>query len=165
MIEKFSLNDENEDPPRIRIGSDKIKDWVESAFLFYKSQRFSTSCVVRISIQGNPGIDAGGVRRDFYSRVYEKIATGYLGIFEGKPSSIRPAYTLSTLTSDTLKYLGIMVAHSILMDKIGFPFLSPSIYYYMANRLDTAITLIADNDVSDKTRYILKEVRMYLDQL
>ena len=27
-------------------------------------------------MQDNPSIDAGGVRRDFYSRVYEKLASG-----------------------------------------------------------------------------------------
>lgn len=158
MKEKTSMIEEIEDPPRIRINTDNTEDWVESAFSFYKSQRFLKSSGVRINVQDNPGIDAGGIRRDFYSRVYEKLATGYLGIFEGKRSRLRPAFTLSVLASDTLKHLGTMIAHSILMDNIGFPYLSPAAYYYMANKLDIAVTLITDDDVSDRTRYIIKEV-------
>ena len=158
MKESVLTANEDMDPPRIRIATHKIEDWVESAFSFYKGKKFNTDKSVRVTMQDNPSIDAGGVRRDFYSRVYEKLASGYLGIFEGKTYHLRPAFTLSVLTSDTLKHLGAMVGHSILMDKIGFPYISPSLYYYMADSVDTSITLVSDNDVSDKTRYIVKEV-------
>ena len=43
MREKLPVVGENEDPPRIWIKSDKIEDWVEAAFLFYKSQPFLKS--------------------------------------------------------------------------------------------------------------------------
>ena len=157
LMKEMGLNvNEIEDPPRIQIAIHKREDWVESAFSFYKSRKFDTASGVRIIMQDNPGIDAGGVRRDFYSRVYEKLASGHLGIFEGRSSHLRLAFTLCILTLDTLKHIGITTAHSILMDRIGFPYLSPSVYYYMADSVDTSITLISDHDVSDKTRYTAK---------
>lgn len=79
LMKEMRLNvNEIENPPRIRFATHKREDWVESAFSFYKSRKFDTANGVRIIMQDNPGIDAGGVRRDFYLRVYEKLASGHL---------------------------------------------------------------------------------------
>ena len=156
-----NLIDEVEDPPRILVEKAmSLDDWAESALVFYKSTRFVKSAEVRLSIKGDPGIDAGGIRRDFFSRVFEKFASGYLGIFEGRASRIRPSYAMTILASGTLKSVGTMIAHAMVIDEIPFPFLSPPLYYYMADQLDVAVTLIMDDDISNKIKYITKLVCM-----
>ena len=71
-----------------------------------------------------------------------------MGIFEGPPNRIRPLYKISTLNSGVLKTIGQIVAHSLQLDKLGFPYLSPPCYYYTAGKWDTAVTCITDDDAS-----------------
>lgn len=156
---KENLLNDVEDPPKIHVDkASSTEDWTESALTFYKSSRFNKSAEVMLSIKGDPGIDAGGIRRDFFSRIFQKFASGYLGIFEGPASRVRPAYAMAILASGTLKSVGTMVAHTMVMDGIGFPFISPVLYYYMADQLDFAVTMINSDDISDRVKYIIKEV-------
>ena len=57
-----------------------------------------------------------------------------MGIFEGPPNRIRLSYKMSTFNSGVLKTIGQMVAHSLLLDKLGFSYLSPPCYYYIAGK-------------------------------
>ena len=84
-----------------------------------------------------------------------------MGIFEGPPNRLRPSYKMSTLNSGVLKTIGQMIAHSLLLDKLGFPYLSPPCYYYMAGKWDTAVMYITDEDVSSRVHNVLLKVRMH----
>lgn len=114
--------------PRIRLDSDDEEiDWVEAALSFYKQDKFSSKAGVRISIRNQPAIDTGGVRRQFFSVVFEKLADPCLStrsVFEGPPSRLRPSFKASVLSSGLLKIIGVMIGHSFLLDGQGFPFLA-----------------------------------------
>ena len=138
--------------------SAKEKDWAIAAFSFYKSSRFSPQHTINIILGGQPAIDAGGVRRTFFSVVYENVILGYLDMFEGPSKRLRPTFKISVLNSGILKIFGQMIAHTLLMDGIGFPYLSPPCYYYMTGKWNTAITFITDEDVSSRVRHVLKQV-------
>ena len=44
------------------------------------------------------------------------------------------------------------------MDRSGFPFLSPPIFYYLVGKEDIAITLLEDVDVSEEALHVIKKV-------
>ena len=137
-------------------------DWPIAAFAFYKSHRFNPKNDVTIILGRQPAIDIGGVRRTFFSVVYEKVAAGYLNMFEGPCTRLRPVFRMSVLNSGILKIFGQMVSHSLVMDGVGFPYLSPACYYYMAGKWNVAITLLTDKDVCTRVEYVLKQVYIYI---
>ena len=56
-----------EESPRIRLESDDLdEDWLAAALAFYKHNKFDKHASLRITIRGQPGIDTGGVRRQFF---------------------------------------------------------------------------------------------------
>ena len=80
------------------------------------------------------------------------------GLFEGPPGRLRPTFKQSSVSSGMLHILGRMIGHSIIMDRQGFPFLSPPCYYYMCGYLDKALSLIQSDDVGDHINYVIEQV-------
>ena len=144
--------------PKIYVNN-TIEDNVSAALQFYKSPRLNIRKGIVIEMLAAPGIDVGGIRRDFFSRVYQKLSSGYMDFFEGDGSRVRPVYTVSSLSSGILKTIGTMIGHSIIMSNIGFP-LSRVMYYYMCGDLNTAIINLELDDASEKVSYYVKEVRV-----
>lgn len=57
------------------------------------SQLFDASCPLRITYQGQPAIDSGGVMRQFYSDLFEGLVEGKLMVlFEGENAHKEPSY-------------------------------------------------------------------------
>lgn len=154
-----------EESPRIRLEEeDDEQDWVDAALAFYKQAKFNKQAYVCISIRGQPGIDTGGIRRQFFSVVFSMLAqpSTSLSFFEGLPNRLRPAFKASTLSSGMLNTIGTMIAHSILLDGQGFPFIAYYCYYYMAGHYDHAITCITLEDVDTRVNNILSGVCLNL---
>ena len=150
-----------EESPRIRLDvDDNDLDWVEAALAFYKQAKFNKQAYVRVSIRGQPGIDTGGVRRQFFSVVFSKLAqpSASFSFFDGLPNRLRPAFRASTIASGMLTTIGTMVAHSILMDGQGFPFLADYCFYYIAGYYDQAIMCVTTEDVGTGVKKLLNEV-------
>ena len=95
---------------------DDDDDWMEAAFTFYKNKRFDKTAGVRISIRGQPAVDTGGIRRQFFSVVFRKLISESAGIFDGPSNRLRLAYKASMLTSGVLSTIGTMIGHSFLLD-------------------------------------------------
>ncbi len=108
-------------------------------------------------------MDTGGLRRQFFSIIFNKMANSFTmmsrNIFEGPPNRLRPAYKASLLSSGMLKNVGTMVAHSILMDGQGFPFLADYCYYYIAGCYDLSVTCITEEDIGVRVKTVINEVR------
>ena len=90
--------------------------------------------------------------------MYEKIIAGYLDIFEGPCTRLRPSFKLSVLNSGILKIFGQMINHTLIMDGMGFPYLSPPCYYYMAGEYNTAVTLTTNEDLRSRVHHVLQQV-------
>ena len=99
----------NYDSPSIHVPaatqSTEEFDWPIAAFAFYKSHRFNPKNDVSVILGRQPAIDIGGVRRTFFSVVYDKVAAGYLDMFEGPCTRLRPVFRMSVLNSGILKIL------------------------------------------------------------
>uniref|UniRef100_A0A1X7VYK5 Uncharacterized protein n=1 Tax=Amphimedon queenslandica TaxID=400682 RepID=A0A1X7VYK5_AMPQE len=76
---------------------------------------------------------------------------------------MRPAIKPSNIISGLLKNLGKSIAHHLLMDKCGFPFLSPPLFYYLIDKDDIAITLFEDVDVSVEIKSNCCEDKLVVD--
>ena len=110
-----------EESPKILLDADDDeKDWTEAAISFYKGTHFNPNGHVKICIRGQPAVDTGGVRRQFFAVVFDCIAHSF-GIFEGDSNYLRPAFRATSFSSGILTILGMMIGHSILLDGQGFP--------------------------------------------
>ena len=148
-----------EECPKIRLHEeDDDDDWMEAAFTFYKGRGFDKKAGVRISIRGQPAVDTGGIRRQFFSVVFTKLASESTGIFDGPPNRLRPAYKASMLTSGILSTIGTMIAHSFLLDGQGFPFMAEYCFYYIAGCHDLALSYVTIDDTSENVKRILSKV-------
>ena len=163
LLSTYQITVSTSESPRIRLeNDDEADDWVEAALSFYKQLRFNKHAGVRISIRDQPAIDLGGVRRQFFSVVFNTLinpSSSTRSIFEGPPNRLRPAQKGSLVSSGLLKNFGVMIAHSLLLDGQGFPFLADYCYYYIAGCEELAITCITSEDVGNNVKFIIDEVR------
>jgi hypothetical protein len=150
-----------EEGPKIRLEiDDTVDDWIDSAFSFYKGTKFLKNAPVRLVLLNQPAIDAGGISRQFFSEIYERLALGSHGLFEGEKDAVRPVFNMGLVP--VMKIFGIMIAHSLLIERIVFPYLSPSLYYYMLGHHDVAASLIKKEESSAKVQHVLNEVNCIL---
>ncbi len=67
------LNNRFFELPKIKTCLDFDDLWSDMVAL-YKGQKFSANTQVKITINGSPAIDAGGVRRHMYTKVFKDFA-------------------------------------------------------------------------------------------
>ena len=124
------------------------EDIINDALAFYKSPGFDPECPIRVYFSNQPAIDTGGVRRQFYSNLFTTIIESQsLKLFESPLNNLMFAYNQQALNTGIVKFLGKMVAHSILQNGPGFPCLSLAHYYYISTDdigKSTAYASIAD---------------------
>ena len=157
----YSHIDPTEECSRIRLDNDDdAEDWIQAALALYKQSKFNAHAGLQVSIRGQPGIDTGGVRRQFFSVVLTKLAQSSppFCFFDGDPNRLRPAFKATTLSSGMMTTIGTMIAHSIVLDGQGFPFLAEYCFYYIAGCVDHAITCIGTEDVGADVAHILNKV-------
>ncbi|XP_019857300.1 PREDICTED: uncharacterized protein LOC109585612 [Amphimedon queenslandica] len=148
-----------EESPKLTIERDTSPEEMAEVLLsFYKSGRFSTNACVRV-MDGTIVMDSGGVRRQLYSTAFSAIANGHMQIFDGPGNRIRPAIKPCNIASGILRNLGKAIAHYLIMDKCGFPFLSPPIYHYLVGENDIAVTLLEDIDVSGESLHVINKIK------
>ena len=109
--------------------------------------------------KNEPGMDAGGVRRQFFSDLLNEFAySDKLGLFEGPPIRLRPTYNPQAVITGLMRLLGRIIAHSIVLEGIGFCFLSPAFYWYLVSgqkadmeQLHPLISTTEDLDIGVQT--------------
>ena len=148
-----------EESPQLRISKNYTKtDLCEVLMGFYKSSRFVHNSCVRIRIQEENVLDSGGVHRQMFSDVFGAISEGHLQLFSSPVNRLTPIFKPSNIVSGLTRNFGKAVAHSLVMDQIGFPHLSPPIYYYLIGMEDVAITLLRDTDATGQAAHVLSRV-------
>ena len=107
-------------------------DLVGDAVAYYKSLNFDACRPLRISYQGQPAIDSGGVLRQFYSDLFEGLVGGKLMLlFEGDSNCKVPSYQPQAVLSGMFEMVGKMIAHSLAQGGPGFPCLALPCFYYL----------------------------------
>ena len=113
---------------------------------------------IRVCIHGQPAIDAGGVRRQFVAVVFAELARteSDCSLFERPPIKLQPVFKASILSLKVLSTVGTMIAHSLLLDGQGFPYLS-EYCYYIAGCYDQAVTCVTVDDVGVNVKSLIDE--------
>ena len=102
------------DEQKLKISSDEQDgdDLAECVLAFYKDSRYDPHCGVRVCLSGQPAIDTGGVRRQVFSQVFERLAfSDHFGLFDGPPHRRRPAFRISSLSAGVMKLVGRVIGH------------------------------------------------------
>ena len=128
---------------------------------YYKREGTKSSAKpIQMVLRNQPAIDTGGVRRQVFTDVYGMFASNSpFQMFEGEPSSLRPL--VSAENKQLMKVLGTMLAHSIVLDEIGFPYLSQLCYWLIAEGEESALNYVGLSDVAADARYVVDEVSYF----
>ena len=129
---------------------DVVMDFLQ----YYKSPKFDPKIPITVRFRGQPGVDSGGLLRQAFTSVFEAIAQNKvpgLKLFTGQPTRLTPVYSGGNLLTQIFDTLGKMLAHSLVQDGPGFPYLAPAIYWYVATGdLNEGISRASAVDVVDE---------------
>ncbi len=159
LIHETFIDLATEESPKIVIHPDSAaEEMTELLIAFYKGKRFQKNAQVRVNVHNSDVMDSGGVRRQLFSTSFKCLSSGHLQVFDGPVDRLRPIIKPSNVVSGLLKIIGQVISHSLIMDQVGFPFLSPPIYNYWIGREDVAITFLKNIDVSGQASHALLKV-------
>ncbi len=148
--------------PRIKQQVDSQDVWSDMVAL-YKGRSVNCYSKLRVSLDDQPAVDTGGVRRQMYTTVFSDFANNKsAALFDGPPNNLRPMCTAEARSSGLLKILGCMVAHSICQDGVGFPHLAQTCYWYIIGGEDKALQFASVEDLPADSAFIVSQVRIYL---
>ena len=103
---------------------------------------------MRVCIYGQPAIDAGGVCKQFFAVVFGELAC--------TAAKLLSVFNASILSSGVLSAVGTMIAHSLLLDGQGFPYLSKYCYNYIAGHCNQAVACVTIDDTGENVKLLLK---------
>lgn len=102
--------------------------WQDSLKAFQRKLDFSQ--YIRITFVGEPAIDEGGPIREFLHLLMQAIAN-HNDLFRGKDYNRLPCPNVFALQKDTYKYVGQMIAVSLIHGGPAPSFLAPSAVEYI----------------------------------
>ena len=120
---------------------------------FYKFP-FEREAYLHIRVIGESAVDLGSVRRQMLSVFFHEVVKGAFDLFEGPPCRLQPQVKPSNIALELMNVFATAVRHSLVMDRVGFPFLSPAIYYYAVGCEEKAIGFVVDSDPSGQFCYV-----------
>ena len=162
LLSKHKLINDSR-PVRVDDEDDEdVESLAQLMIAYYKGNKFDPHAPIRIR-RNHPAVDTGGVRRQVYNDVFATFASSEkLLLFEGWPGGVRPVYRQSAISSGVLRLFGMMVAHSILQDVQGFPYLSDACYFYLAGNTEKALSMLTLDDVGSQIKSVVNDVSEYL---
>ena len=144
-------------------------DLLADAIAFFKSGQYHHDRPLNVRFEGEPAVDGGGPRREFFSLLLQKMLspTSQYRLFEGRPGRYLPMHNLDALVGGLFKVYGQIIAASALQGGPGFPCLAPPIYSYLVtSSLEKAMDTISPDDLSDPfVAETLKTVRRVVEMI
>ncbi len=134
-------------------------NFLSDTVAYYKSPSLDMSRPVSVVYEGMPGVDIGGVRRQLFTDVLKALKE-QVPMFEGPEYRLLPIYSTSTQTSELHTILGRVIVHSLLLGGPGFPFLAPSVYWYVVSgSSEVAMEHITVADMTPPVAEVINKVR------
>ena len=84
-----------------------------------------------VVFEGEAGVDAGGLRREYGALLCQAIFSATANLFEGPEDRKLPIYSIDGIHSRLFKLAGSMVAYLIIYLDASIPCLSPTVYKYI----------------------------------
>ena len=135
----------------------KANDFLESVFAEYeKSRERALRRPLEITFEGEAGVDAGGLTKEFFHLAFEAVVSRTYKdcpMFEGLRGHFVPNAAAEHLVNG-YKHLGVMMAHAARNGCRGLPGLSPAIQHYIIHgqgpaTIDDIAHLVTVDDVAD----------------
>lgn len=104
--------------------------WRE-AIVTFKIPEFDYTATPRIVFEGEVGVDAGGLRREYGALLGQAIFSATANLFEDPEDRKLPIYSIDGIHSRLFKIVGSMVAYLIIHLDASIPCLSPTVYKYI----------------------------------
>ena len=156
---KFLKEAMSSEVEKLKVDEDDI---LSDALAYFKSPSYDPKVPIKIKFTGQPAVDTGGLRRQFFTSLYEQLIKGGEGIpplFEGDESKL-PIYNTSVAVSGVMTIVGMMFAHSIVQLGIGPAFFPEAIFkYFCTSDFSTTTCCINVADVTCRTKYLIDQVR------
>ena len=147
--------------PPIKLHVDMDDIWTDMV-AFYKGRKVNFLSKLRIVLQDKPPIDTGGVRRQMFSTVFFNFACNkFVHLFDGPLNYLRPTCSAEARSSGLFKVLGSMVAHSVCQDGVGFPYLSPTCYWYIIGGESKALQFSSIQDLPADSAFLIDKVNTH----
>ena len=90
---------------------------IADAFANFKDNKFEAFHPLRVNFIGQPTVDSGGPRCEFFTQLFNEIVYSSSGLlanlFDGEEGRLWPSYSTSTVCSGVMKVTGKMIAYSI----------------------------------------------------
>lgn len=136
-------------------------DIIVDTIAYYKTNEFDGSRKLRVSFANQPGVDTGGLSRQFFTDATEAIASSPIyKLFEGPSYRKLPAYNTISVHSGLFEVLGRLIGHGILQTSIGYPYLAAPVYWYIATGdIHKALSYASIDDVLDEN------LKHYIDKV
>ena len=138
------------------------EDQVMDVYSYYKIADFDALVPISVFVKGQPAVDAGGVLRQVFGEVFVSLCNneGIKHIFTGELYRKLPVFSNEFVVNRFFEILGKMISHSLVQGGPGFPYLSPSIYWYLATGdLQTTLAKASCADVQNN------ELIKYIDKV
>jgi hypothetical protein len=138
-------------PQRIIISRDHL---LTDSISFFKRREFDNNSHVRVVFEGEPAVDGGGPKREFFSLLLQSLVSpsSPIRLFEGRDSFILPMHNMDAIRAGMFKVAGRMITTSVINGGPGFPYLPLVLYNYLISptgEIDKALTEIKKEDVVD----------------
>ena len=138
-----------------RIQISRQKFWPESIANF-KTPRYNVYAVPSVTFEGEAGIDAGGLGREYPCILRKAIFSQEANLFEGLEDRKLPIYSIDSIQSRLFQLVGKMVSCLIVQFDVGVSCLSvPAYQYIISGSSDIAADSCCIEDVAD---YELRQV-------
>ncbi len=115
-------------------------------------QKFDFTKPLKICFEGEPAIDGGGPKREFFTILLRELlsSSASIRLFEGRENIFLPMHNTDALRSNLYKVAGRMVASSIIQGGPGFPNFPRGLYiYFQKQEPNDLIDYIGKEDVVD----------------
>ena len=131
---------------------------------FYKHSDFEPNLKLRVTYDGQAGLDAGGLSRQLFTDLFLAGSTGAKGIpalLEGWNGQKSIAYNPTICSCDLIETFGKIVAHSVVQTGLGLSFLAYAIYYYICTgKIESAVPYLTIAEVPcHQTKEYLTQVQ------
>ena len=122
----------------------------------FKKPRYNVYAVPSVTFEGEAGIDAGGLGREYACLLRKAIYSQEANLFEGLEDRKLPIYSIDGIQSRLFQLVGKMVSCLIVHFYVGVPCLSVAAYQYInSGSTDVVADSCCIEDVAD---YDLRQV-------
>ena len=115
---------------------DRRIDLLKQVVRKYKNPSFDITKCLNVMFADEPGIDGGGLTREYFHILMESLSTpsdGELALFEGQAGHLIPSHNYDFVSGGLFVLVGKMILYVILNKCKGIPGIAPAVVSYLVS--------------------------------